>query len=169
MNAFAFYLPLYERLERVTPLKKDCGALCGAACCQDDGEEAGMLLFPGEEKLLVYADFGKIVESKCEYGEDKTAKLFLCDGTCDRKYHPLACRIFPLLPEKTTGKLRLRMDPRAKGMCPLARSLTPQQLEPAFLEAVKTVFCRVRKLKDGEDYLEMLQDLAADSDFLTEK
>ena len=38
-------------LEEVTPLRRDCGALCGAACCSSlEGEETGMLLFPGEEE-----------------------------------------------------------------------------------------------------------------------
>ncbi len=39
-------------LEEVTPLKSDCGRICGAACCASlEGEETGMLLFPGEEAL----------------------------------------------------------------------------------------------------------------------
>ena len=39
-----------KRLEEVTPLKSDCGRVCGAACCRPvQGEETGMLLFPGEE------------------------------------------------------------------------------------------------------------------------
>ena len=39
-------------LEEVTPLKADCGRVCGAACCASlEGEETGMLLFPGEEAL----------------------------------------------------------------------------------------------------------------------
>ena len=34
----------------LTPLKSDCGALCGAACCQaDEDGQGGMYLFPGEE------------------------------------------------------------------------------------------------------------------------
>ena len=38
-----------ERLSRATPLKMDCGRVCGARCCRPlDGEETGMLLFPGE-------------------------------------------------------------------------------------------------------------------------
>ena len=38
-----------EKLKNVTPLKNDCGRVCGARCCRPlDGEETGMLLFPGE-------------------------------------------------------------------------------------------------------------------------
>ena len=39
-------------LKDLTPLKRDCGRSCGAACCQSDEDgQGGMLLFPGEEKL----------------------------------------------------------------------------------------------------------------------
>ncbi len=39
-----------EILAEVTPLKTDCGKVCGARCCRSlEGEETGMLLFPGEE------------------------------------------------------------------------------------------------------------------------
>ena len=37
-----------DLLERVTPLRRDCGGVCGAACCQSDEDgQGGMLLFPG--------------------------------------------------------------------------------------------------------------------------
>ncbi|MEG1472022.1 MAG: hypothetical protein RSD76_06230, partial [Clostridia bacterium] len=39
-----------ELLADVTPLKTNCGKLCGGACCQaDESGENGMLLFPFEE------------------------------------------------------------------------------------------------------------------------
>ena len=39
-----------ELLENVTPLKTDCGKVCGGRCCRPlEAEETGMLLFPGEE------------------------------------------------------------------------------------------------------------------------
>ena len=41
-----------ELLADVTPLKTDCGKVCGARCCRPlETEETGMLLFPGEEEL----------------------------------------------------------------------------------------------------------------------
>ena len=52
-----------DLLEQVTPLSTDCGALCGAACCQDSPDEdsvAGMLLFPEEAPL--YARQGAWME-----------------------------------------------------------------------------------------------------------
>ena len=34
-----------EKLNQLTPLKKDCGRICGARCCRPlEGEETGMLL-----------------------------------------------------------------------------------------------------------------------------
>ena len=40
----------YEILGDLTPLKSNCGKLCGAACCEsDETGENGMLLFPYEE------------------------------------------------------------------------------------------------------------------------
>ena len=41
-------------LDSVCPIDGDCGRLCGAACCtagDTDGEELGIYLYPGEEKL----------------------------------------------------------------------------------------------------------------------
>ena len=41
-----------EKLNSVTPLKRDCGRVCGSRCCDSlEGEETGMLLFPGEDTL----------------------------------------------------------------------------------------------------------------------
>ena len=45
-------LSALKLLEKVTPLKGDCGRVCGAACCQsDETGKGGMLLFPGEKAL----------------------------------------------------------------------------------------------------------------------
>ena len=76
-----------------TPLRSDCGQLCGAACCQaDEDGQGGMYLFPGEEALL--------------HGEDSDfAPIYTCDGTCARENRPLACRIFPLTPVKPVYSL----------------------------------------------------------------
>ncbi len=162
MRVHEFYLPIYEMLENVTPLKKDCGVLCDAACCAETDERTGMLLFPYEEKMLANAGFD-IEESNCEYGEDKTAKILFCEGDCDRRFRPLACRIFPLMPyKKPGGELEIIMNPAAKGMCPLARSLEVSQLEPEFIKAVTRAMNRVLKLKDGEDYIYMLSEVADD-------
>ena len=37
----------------LTPMITDCGALCGAACCQPDEDgQGGVYLFPGEERNI---------------------------------------------------------------------------------------------------------------------
>ena len=162
MNVYDFYIPIYESLENITPLKKDCGMLCDAACCKDGDEKTGMLLFPFEEKLLSEVKFATIEDSNCEYGETGVAKLFFCDGTCDRALRPLACRIFPLMPYLKNDRLTLVMNPMAKGICPLARSLEITDLEPKFVKAVKKAMNRIMKLKDGKDYILMLTEIADD-------
>ena len=48
-----------EKLKNVTPLKRDCGRVCGAACCRPlGGEETGMLLFPGEAEAYAGRERG---------------------------------------------------------------------------------------------------------------
>lgn len=162
MNVYDFYIPIYESLQDITPLKKDCGMLCSGACCKDGDEKTGMLLFPHEEKMLENVSFAEIEISNCEYGESEIAKLFFCDGQCDRKFRPLACRIFPLMPYLKNGKLTLVMNPMAKNLCPLARSLDVFDLEPMFVKNVKKAMNRVLKLKDGRDYIMMLTEIADD-------
>ena len=162
MKVFDFYIPIYNSLENVTPLKKDCGILCDGICCKDGEEKTGMLLFPFEEKMLQNEDY-EIEDSNCEYGESQKAKILFCKGECNRKFRPLACRIFPLVPYKKEGKpLKLIMNPLAKGMCPLARSLEVEQLEPSFIKNVYKAMNRILKLKDGEDYIKMLTEISDD-------
>ena len=160
MTAFEFYRPIYRSLFDCTPLKKDCGILCGEACCKDGEEPAGMFLFPGEEQLYRGQKEMRIEPSNCEFGEDQRAKILFCQGKCDRRIRPLACRIFPLIPYRKPGKaLQIIMDPRADALCPLSRNLTVEQLEPVFVERVKKACCRILKLKDGEDYIAMLSEI----------
>ncbi len=48
--------------------------------------------------------------------------LLVCSDACPRKERPLACRIFPLTPYGREGKLTVRIDPRARPLCPLYTS-----------------------------------------------
>ncbi len=106
-----------ELLENVTPLKGDCGRACGAACCRSDEDgQGGMLLFPGEEALYASLPEGWRIEPDAAVIPD--GKLLVCDGQCDRRARPLACRMFPLLPTRTGSK----MDRRAWAVCPLMES-----------------------------------------------
>ena len=160
MTINEFYSRIYKLFDKVTPLSKDCGVLCDGACCKDGDEETGMLLFPYEEEFLKNSDFGRIEDTACEYGENKTSKIFFCNK-CNRALRPLACRIFPLMPYKKEGSpLKIVMNPLAKNMCPLARSLKVKQLEPDFIKNVRKAMNNILKLNDGEDYIIMLSEIA---------
>ena len=119
-------------LKDITPLRTDCGRFCGGACCEGD-DETGMLLFPGEEALYGDCGFGEVLTADYTLA-GRPALLFVCDGACEREARPLSCRLFPLLPAADPEKVR--MDPRASGLCPLYASGIPG-LAPAFVSAVK--------------------------------
>ena len=65
-----------------------------------------------------------------------------------------------MTPYRKNGRIKLIMNPAAKKMCPLARSLQPSQLEEAFEENVMRAMNRIQKLKDGDDYIDMLTEIA---------
>lgn len=112
-----------EHLMDVTPLRRDCGRTCGAACCRSDEDgQGGMLLFPGEEALYdpLPAGFAITRDDAVMPGMN----LLTCAGSCLREQRPLACRMFPLTPvlalEDGRERLRVRVDPRAFAVCPLS-------------------------------------------------
>jgi hypothetical protein len=109
-----------EKMSRVTPLVRDCGALCGAACCKTDEDgRGGMLLFPGEEACYRALPEGFMLRADDSVVPD--GLLLTCEGTCARDTRPLACRVFPLMfVSKNGGDVRL--DPRAWALCPLMNS-----------------------------------------------
>ena len=125
-------------LENVTPLKTDCGRLCAAACCQGD-EATGMLLFPGEETLYEGCAFGSVIDAEFSLG-GRPSKLFVCSGSCERENRPLACRLFPLfLKFNEDGSTKLRMDNRAKSVCPLT-DYGVEALDSAFVDAARQAY-----------------------------
>lgn len=127
-----------ELLECVTPLKTDCGRLCQGACCQGD-DTTGMLLFPGEETLYKGCTFAHVLPADFDLG-GTPARLLVCRGICDRKNRPLACRLFPLfLKFKEDGSTRLRMDTRARAVCPLT-DYGVRGLDPDFRQAVRQAY-----------------------------
>lgn len=98
-----------------------------------------MLLFPGEEKLLDGCAFGSIIPAAFELGS-QTAKLFVCSGRCERENRPLACRLFPLfLAFKDDGVTKLRIDQRAKAVCPLT-DYGIKALDPEFKQAARKAY-----------------------------
>ncbi|MDR1569731.1 MAG: hypothetical protein LBS72_04500 [Oscillospiraceae bacterium] len=122
-------------IEAVTPLRQDCGALCGRACCASNPDDpSGMILFPGEERLYDPAPDWAQTES-IEF-EGLRCVLLRCIKPCPRDMRPLACRIFPLTPIMRGCKASLRMDRRAFSICPLAEHGIAA-LDRAFVSAVK--------------------------------
>jgi hypothetical protein len=142
----AAVLKAYREIGGRTPLLTDFGALCGASCCHADVDgQGGVYLFPGEEALLP--------------GEhDGFAPLHTCNGTCDREKRPLGCRIFPLTPYKRGAGWTVRIDRRARAMCPLAESGL-KGLDPAFVRAAVRAIRAIAEDPEGEAFLQRWQAL----------
>lgn len=155
MKPETLYKMVYRLLEDVTPLPADCGKLCGGACCEDNEAGTGMYLYPFEinmfEEEPAWCTLTRTLE---RYNEKDHLILLECDGTCDRTLRPLACRIFPLAPYVKDGKLSIVVDPRAKGLCPLATGIRMEDYDPLFLENVEKV-CRILyKFKECREFME---------------
>ena len=145
-----------EKLNHITPLKRDCGRVCGARCCQScEGEETGMLLFPGEEALYRDLDGWRIAETA-------SGRMVICPGECNREERPLACRMFPLLPVIRDGHIRAVTDQRARAVCPLARQGI-RAMGPEFTDAVREAG---EILAADERQRRMLETLTAEQDEL---
>lgn len=134
-----FYQYLYRKLNKRTPLKNDCGDLCGNACCVDSGEEPlGMYLFPFEEDALQGTKNLTIEDSDFLINE-KPVKIAFCSPYCDRRERPLSCRIFPLFPYvDRLGKMQVIIDPRSRDCCPLHR-LERNELSSQFVRGVRHI------------------------------
>lgn len=132
-----------EALGDLTPLKRDCGRLCGAACCQpDETGENGMLLFPFEDNFYRRPIEGfpfRLVDDDTLF---KGGKRLICEGTCPREHRPLACRIFPLRIRIQTDALGdaahavAEPDPRAWCVCPLLEQGGLRAMDRRFTDAV---------------------------------
>lgn len=135
-----------EKLLEPTPLNRDCGKLCDAACCQvDEDGQGGMLLFPGEAGL-----YGNQLPEGFDILPDHSVmpegQLLTCEGFCRREDRPLACRLFPLVIWlEEAGEPRLTLDPRAWPLCPLMPSGL-SGLSPAFVASAE----EAAKLLAGE-------------------
>lgn len=114
-------------LEDAALLSYDCGELCAKACCLPDEEgKGGVWLLPGEEQALAGEDWARILPGDIP--------MLMCQGPCSRALRPFFCRLFPLMGVRRAGSWQVRMDRRARPLCPLARSGT-RGLNPAFVEA----------------------------------
>lgn len=157
MNSAYIYLQLYKLFDTSTPVPVDCGRLCGKACCQ--GDDSGMFLFPGEREVfnLLSPDWVRIERTDFSYiynGKKYTVPLAMCSGECDRYQRPLACRIFPLTPYlNSDGHIEVIIDPRAKGMCPLAKGFMLEDFEEDFINNVKKSFVLLSKNRQFYEFL----------------
>ncbi len=135
----------------VTPLNGDCGKICSAACCQTlDGDDTGMLLFPGEEPFYTEAEGWRILSSPL-------GKIAVCPGHCERSERPLSCRIFPLIPLLRDGGIRIAMDRRARAVCPLVQSGLSGVTE-VFREAVREAGRLLASSEGGRRCLKLLTE-----------
>lgn len=156
MSEIDAVLAARELLNHLTPLKTDCGRLCQGACCQGD-EATGMLLFPGEEALYENCAFARVVPTGFSLG-GTPAQLLVCDGRCDRKNRPLACRLFPLfLKFREDQTPVLRMDARARAVCPLT-DYGMKALDPEFRQAARRAYDLLLEDEVCAKYLKALDE-----------
>lgn len=131
------YQTAYALLEDVTPLKEDCGRVCGGRCCRNTTGDAccGMRLFPGELDAQKRREL-----ERTEGFSFPNQHLLVCGGRCRREIRPLSCRIFPLFPYlEETGQIRAVYDPRAWRICPLVRYQDRVRLQPLFVRRVRKI------------------------------
>lgn len=155
-----FYGKIYKMLEKVTPLSIDCGQLCDGACCEVTDEITGMYLFPGEDVMYKpMPAWGEIHEIDFIYDNGKYIDLFTCEGKCERRLRPLSCRIFPLVPYAKRGeKLRIIMDVRGRGMCPLATAMKKEDLSADFVKKVTQAMQLCMSVRDTREFIYALSE-----------
>ena len=142
----------YKIIGGATPLKSDCGLLCEHACClSDDDGKGGVYLFPGEEELLKECGWGETVK-------DDFAPMLVCENYCEREKRPLACRIFPLTPVFNDKGLTVRIDARARAVCPLAH-YGIKGMDSDFLRKVRDALKMIDASEEGHAFLEKWQQL----------
>ena len=142
-------------LQDATPLRTDCGVLCGKRCCKGD-DETGMLLFPNEPTMLRVLQNG-------------SRRVAVCGGVCDRNTRPLGCRLFPFFPYcERGGRIRVRIDPRGEAICPLVRVQEDVLFSHRFLHRVRRageLLCRDEQcrafLQETQREIEQQQALKA--------
>ncbi|MBQ7725364.1 MAG: hypothetical protein IJT63_07115 [Lachnospiraceae bacterium] len=105
------YRAIYRFLDRVSPVRFDCGTLCSCACCgtpEDESweEEMGIYLLPGEDKVHDRGDswlrWSEESTDDYEFPESWNGKVFFvkCKNApeCPREKRPIQCRTYPLSP-----------------------------------------------------------------------
>jgi len=151
---------MYRLLDLVSPINGDCGALCGAACCDCEKlheaeiikeTEYGMYLLPGEEKIFSRKEdwltwYVDDVE-KYDFPASWRGMVYFvkCNTPphCVRKMRPIQCRTFPLAPHITAdGVFHLVWNNEMLPYrCPLVAARIP--LQKGFVQATFTVWKRL--------------------------
>lgn len=160
--ALAALLAARDLLREVTPLKSDCGRLCGAACCSAEADSAasGMYLFPGEEGLYGPDDaWARVLPTDWIVG-GRPVPLLVCEGSCPRDRRPLACRLFPLAARRVGEGFTLRLDPRGWPVCPLMPHGVAA-LDPAFAAAARAALTALWDQPEHRSFLLALDALLA--------
>ena len=147
------YRKAYSLLEHHTPLRADCGALCGRACCRGD-DETGMLLFPGETTPF------RVIKKNGR-------RLAVCGGQCRRFDRPLGCRLFPFVPlPGPDGRIAAVLDSRGRGCCPLVAHAGKAAFSRRFLHRAKRVGVLLCRDEDCRAFLEEIRREMEDLDAL---
>jgi hypothetical protein len=136
-----FYGQIYNLLDQVTPLREDCGNLCGKLCCQPANPDTGIYLYPGEEAMFQRDEtwLSWSVQQAEEYDFPPSWRgpvyFVRCTGECPRERRPLQCRFFPLTAHfLASGALALIWETIALPYrCPLLGRRLP--LEQEFVNA----------------------------------
>ena len=162
-SAFDSLRAAREELRDVTPLKSDCGRLCGAACClpmvSEGGHSSGMYLFPGEGALYESCGWARVLPAAWTVGCRKVP-LLVCEGSCPRENRPMACRIFPLCARSDGPGFILQLDPRAWPVCPLMpHGLSA--MDPAFVAAARVALDALWSCPEHRAFLLALDGLIA--------
>ena len=133
-----------QSLADATPLTRDCGSLCGAACCQpEESGDNGMLLLPFEERLYQKPIDGFSYELRPDDTLYKGGWRLVCDGQCPREHRPFACRVFPLririvdAGQEDETSVQAEVDPRAWACCPLPEEGGLRAVRADFIAAVE--------------------------------
>ena len=151
-------LRAYAAIGESTPLCSDCGALCGAACCESDGDgQGGVDLLPGEKDLVGDAEWMEI-----SHDTSMDTEMIVCTAMCEREKRPFLCRVFPLCPViGRNGKWTVRMDARARAMCPLTRGGV-RGLDPEFVRGCMRAVRILAEEPDGADFLRRWAEIEAE-------
>lgn len=152
------YAKIFRTLGDLTPLRADCGQLCGGACCKGN-DSTGMRLFPHEETTLAVKPIAG------------GGRLAVCSGTCDRTQRPLSCRIFPFFPTiDEKGRIFVEMDHRAARLCPLLAHSEEIVFNPRFFRALKKVGKLLAKDEECREFLrETTEEIDLYRTFLAEE